>query len=163
MRQLMAFAVCMLACSPVFAQFPEVKPVPKLAFVKEKGKVTDVISYLPQKKSGFKKSAIGGKFTDARKQPIKGVRTFIYKPDSSIAGSGFTDVTGSYETNSVAPGKYNYKVVYPSSHTAAVITGVPVMAGYITEVSFLRSLPPATDTVIDYKEIAPKVEEKTKK
>lgn len=162
MRQLLVLVVCMLAFTPVFAQFPEVKPVPKLAFVKEKGKVTNVISYLPQKKAGLKKSAIGGKVTDLHKQPIKGIRTFLYRQDSSIAGSGFTDVTGNYETNNVAPGKYDLKIVYPHTVGSTIVTGVPVMAGYITEVSVLKNEPPATDTVIEYKAIEPKVEEKKK-
>ncbi|MES2701205.1 MAG: carboxypeptidase-like regulatory domain-containing protein [Bacteroidota bacterium] len=162
MKQIIAIIACMLAFSPAFAQFPEVKVEPKLALVKEKGKVVNVISYLPQKKH-MRKSAIGGRFTTVRKQPVKGIKTFIYMPDSSIISSGYTTATGDYETGNVAPGNYSLKITYPNTKAETWVTGVPVLAGYITEVSFMKSEIPTADTAIEYKDIAPRVPEKKKK
>lgn len=162
MRQIVSFVVCMFAVSPVFAQFPEVKPVQQIALVKEKGKVVSTISYLPQTQKGVKKNAIAGHFTNPKRQPVKGVRAFIYMPDSSIGASGFSDEKGYYETNSVLPGKYDLKLVYPTSKAAIRITGVPIMQGYLTEISYWKADAPAADTVIEYKDIAPKVPEKEK-
>jgi hypothetical protein len=162
MKYFIAIAMCTLAYGPVSAQFAKPTPPPKLAVVMEKGKKTGVISSLPQKKSpaGYKKNAVGGYFTDARRKPIKGVRAFIYQPDSSIGASGFTDEAGYYEANSIAPGRYEVRVVYPGTKATVRITNVPIIKDHITEVSLMKMDIPTTDTNIYYSEIEPKVEEK---
>jgi hypothetical protein len=111
--------------------------------------------------SNAHKSAVGGMMTDARRHPIPGVQAFIYQVDSSIIASGFTDSTGAYETNSVLPGKYDVKIVYPSAK-AILIKGVVIKAG-VTQISF-RAEPPAADTSFPYTVLVPKSEpKKTKK
>jgi hypothetical protein len=164
MRKYIAFAVCILTFNTVFAQFPEVPPPVHVTVIMEKGKPAGAINYIPQKpKNGFKKNAIGGTFTDMRKQPIKGVRAFIYLPDSSIGASGFTDAKGYYETNSIAPGTYDLRIVYPNSKKTTKIMSIPVLQGYITDISFRKTEAPAEDTVIEFRDIAPKIEDKKKK
>lgn len=162
MKYFIAIAMCTLASGQVSAQFVKPTPPPKIAVVMEKGKKTGVIGYLPQKKNaaGFKKNTIGGYFTDARRQPIKGVRTFVYQPDSSIGASGYSDPLGYYEANSIKPGRYDVKVVYPNTKATVTVTNVPIMKEYITEVSLLRMDIPQADTSIYYSEIAPKEVEK---
>ena len=99
------------------------------------------------------KTAIGGLIKDAHNHPIPGVEAFVYKPDSSIAASGFTDSMGHYETNAVMPGKYDLKIVYPSEKMA-MVTGVIVKKG-VTNISLKMDDPPA-DTLILFYELQPK-------
>lgn len=107
-------------------------------------------------------SAIGGYIYDARMHPLAGVQAFIYTPDSSasIIASAYTDAMGFYETNGIAPGRYNLKIVYPSTKTV-MVKGVPVKGG-MTQVS-LHTNPPEADTTLLYTDIVPKTEKKADK
>ena len=147
MKRLIVLTICVLAFGPAFAQKKEKVVMPN-------------ISALPQRNKDIKKSAIGGYFTDIRKRPIKGVQAFVYMPDSTIGASGYTDAEGYYETNSILPGRYNLKIVYPNNAAALTIMGVPVVASTITEVSFYRGVPPSADSSFPYEVIAPKPIEK---
>jgi hypothetical protein len=152
MKQLIAFGICLLLAGSSYAQAPK----------KGAKQVMPLITVLPQKNKAFHKSAIGGYFTDMRKQPVKGVKAYIYGPDSTIIASGFSDAMGYYETNSVKPGMYDLRIIYPGSKFSRTISGVPVMAAKITNISALKEVPPTTDTVIAYADIAPKPVEKPK-
>lgn len=99
------------------------------------------------------KNLVAGSIRDMRNKPIKGVQAFVYRPDSAIIASGYTDSIGRFKTNSVAPGVYFVKIVYPSTRVTT-ITGVNVGVG-TTEIN-LRTAPPEADTFINYDVIAPK-------
>ena len=105
------------------------------------------------KKNPSQKSAVAGVIQNMRKQPIKGIKVFIYQKDSIVA-SGYTDSSGYFETNYALPGIYNLKLVYPSEKTM-VITAVPIKARTLTMVD-LKAAPPEADTSIAYITIAPK-------
>lgn len=152
MKQFAAFGICLLLAGSSYAQAP--KKVVK--------QVMPPITVLPQRNKAFHKSAIGGYFTDMRRRPIKGVKAYVYGPDSTIIASGFSDSTGYYETNSIVPGLYDLKITYPTSKFSQMVTGVPVLATKITNISFLKSDVPAADTAINYTDIAPKPTEKPK-
>ena len=138
MKKIIALAACSLAVSAAMAQNAPKAPAKKLV-------------------SNAAKCAITGFIRDTRNKPVEGVKAFIYKPDSSIAASGYTDSKGNYETNSVAPGTYFVKLVYPSYKTI-MVSGVVMKMG-LTLVSFKTS-PPAADSVVPYTDLVPKVEKK---
>ena len=157
MKQLIAIAACLLTTGASFAQ--------KTSPAAPKTQGTSATKSTAAAKGGKQlsaagKSAIAGTFKDSRNQPIRGVKVFIYAPDSSIIASGFTDENGNYETNSTMPGKYNVKIVYPSYKTIQVI-GVVIKSG-LTPISFKSDAPPA-DSTIQYTELLPKPVEKKKK
>ncbi|MFI5195952.1 MAG: hypothetical protein ACHQD8_02590 [Chitinophagales bacterium] len=131
MKQFIAFTLCLSISVASFAQ----------------KNATDA------KKNPSHKSAIAGVIQNMRKQPIMGIKAFIYYKDSIVA-SGFTDSTGYFETNYAVPGIYNLKLVYPSEKTM-VITAVPIKARTLTMVD-LKAMPPEADTSIAYAAIAPK-------
>ena len=103
--------------------------------------------------SSLHKTAVGGFITDKYKRPIEGVQAFIYQKDSSIIASGYTDLTGYYETNSVLPGKYDLKIVYPANKTI-LVKAVIIKSG-VTPVTFNIGTPSA-DTTIQYTDLLPK-------
>jgi len=109
--------------------------------------------------SSLHKTAIGGMITDKYKRPYAGVQAFIYQKDSSIIASGFTDLTGYYETNSVLPGKYDLKIVYPNNK-AILVKAVAIKQG-VTLVNFNWGIP-AGDTTVQYTDLLPKPAEKKK-
>lgn len=86
--------------------------------------------------------------------PLPGVQAFLYAADSTIAGSGYTDGSGKYESNNVMNGIYTVKFVYPSKK-ALVVTGVPIDA-YKTTVLSIKQAPPAMDTTAAYTDLVPK-------
>jgi hypothetical protein len=135
MKQIIACTLCLVISGTSFAQ----KTAEKV------------------KKANPNKSAIAGVIQNMRKQPIAGVRAFVYKKDS-IAASGYSNDTGYFETNFVIPGIYNLKLVYPSEKTV-LITAVPVKARTITMTNLKMPVPDG-DTTISYAAIAPKVEKK---
>lgn len=143
MKRLIVFTTCIFTFGAAYAQ--------KTAATPGTAKRAAAGSSQPPK------CAIGGDITDARKHPIDGVEAFIYMPDSSIVGSGYTDNTGHYETNSVLPGKYFVKVVYPSG-TTVMVTGVTMRLG-ITPLDFKGAIPTA-DTTYDYATLYPKEDKK---
>jgi hypothetical protein len=153
MKQLTALAICLLIAGSSFGQAPK----------KGKKEALPMITVLPQRNKAFHKSAIGGFCSDVRRHPVKGVKAYVYAADSSIIGSGYTDSTGYYETNSFAPGVYDLKISYPNNKFSVMITGVPVLKAKITNISFLRASAPEADTAIVYADIAPKPVEKAKK
>jgi len=122
--------------------------------------VVPPISILPQRNKAFHKSAIGGYFTDMRREPLKNVKAYVYNVDSTILASGYSDSAGYYETNSILPGMYALKITYPTSRFSVMLTGVPVLAGKITNISMLKAVAPEADTTIAYESISPKPAEK---
>ncbi len=103
--------------------------------------------------SKARKSAIGGTIKDARGRPVPKVQAYIYRNDT-IAASGFSNAEGNYETNSVLPGVYSLRIVYPSAKRVTV-TGVPVKMLKITAVN-LTGDEPTADSTIAYTELVPK-------
>ena len=152
MKQLTAFGICLLIAGSSYAQAPK----------KSAKQVIPPITVLPQRNKAFHKNAIGGYVTDMRRRPVKGVKAYVYGADSTILASGFTDSAGYYETNSVPTGLYDLKMTYPTSKFSKIISGVPVLATKITNISFIKSDAPEADTTIAYTEIAPKPIEKPK-
>ena len=105
------------------------------------------------------KCAVAGIITDMHNFPLKGVKAFVYQADSSIIASGFTDADGYFETNSILPGTYYIRIMYPSQ-TITLIMNVTMKPG-ITPVN-IKAEPPAADNTISYSDIAPKPSEKKK-
>ncbi len=114
-----------------------------------------------KKAADMRKNCVGGYVRTARYMPMEGIQAFIYLGDSAntIGASGYTDATGYYETNSVAPGKYNVKFVYPNNKSI-MVSGVTLKRG-ITDIS-LKNDAPTADTGINYLYFAPKPAEKGK-
>lgn len=142
MKQLLAFALCLLIATSVTGQKKDTKIMPKH----------------PAKAAGrAPKNALGGFVLDGHKQPVQGVEFFIYQADSTIAASGFTDATGNYTTNSVMPGKYRVKIVYPSARVI-MVNNITMKSG-ITPLNVTIAEPPA-DTTLPYTYFVPVVEKK---
>ncbi len=118
------------------------------SFAQKKGGVSN-----EQKLIASGRSIAAGFITDDRNKPITGVQAFIYQVDSSIIASGYTGEDGFFETNGVLPGKYNVKLVYPSSKST-MISDVTMKRG--TTVLNIKGSAPAADTTVSYAEIAPK-------
>ncbi len=108
-----------------------------------------------------RKNCVGGYVRTARYMPMEGIQAFIYLGDSAntIGASGYTDATGYYETNSVAPGTYSVKFVYPNNKSI-MVSGVTLKRG-ITDIS-LKNDAPTADTGINYLYFAPKPVAKAK-
>ena|ERR1700761_5438963 len=85
--------------------------------------------------------------------PLEGVQAFLYAANSSIAGSGYTDGTGKYETNKVPNGTYEVKFVYPNTKSLTV-TGVTIKANQTTVLS-IKQPPPAADTTASFNDVMP--------
>jgi len=133
MKKLIAFAACSFIISSSFAQ---------------NQKVTDA-----KKLIAAKRCAIAGVITDMHNFPLKGTEAFIYQPDLSIIASGYADAQGHYETNSVLPGTYVVKIMYPNQKTS-LVTGVVLKPG-ITQIN-IKADEPTADTSMPYTDIAPK-------
>ncbi len=110
----------------------------------------------------LRKNAVSGFVRDMRNRPIEGVQAFIYAKDSAqtILASGYTDATGYYETNSVLPGKYDIKIVYPSTNKSVMVADVMMKRGLL-DIS-LKTDVPTTDTNINYMVFQPKPAGKAK-
>jgi hypothetical protein len=106
-------------------------------------------------KSKLIKNIVIGKVKDATNNPIKGVRAFVYRSDSMLVASGFTDADGRFETNVIPAGAYYVKFVYPTNRNT-IVTGVTMKAGNL-ELN-LKGNPPEADTFVNYATIMPKVE-----
>ena len=148
MRQVIVFAVCLFISGTIAAQ--NKTTTTKTTKTQTTTKTTKTVHG----------SAIGGTIRDGRFHPLTGVEAFIYQADSSIIASGYTDEKGNYETNGVLPGKYDLKIVYPSSR-AIIVKGVPVKSG-VTQLN-LNLNPPDSDTTLLYTNLVPKAEKKEKK
>lgn len=170
MKRVLVSAACILASGALFAQKPAApKTAAKQAATQAPApkKLAMASAAAPGQKPGApamhhtgikpQPNAIGGYIRDNRSRPIKGAKAFIYMADSSIAASGYTDSSGFYQTNSVAPGKYNVKLIYPNYKTIYV-TGVVIKKG-ITPVNFKADMP-AADTTVAFADILPKPESK---
>ena len=174
MKRVFLSAACILASGALFAQKaataqkPAAKPAAAQAPAPKKAAPASATAPAPKASATAQAAtphhmvkpqpnAVGGYIRDVRSKPMKGVKAFIYMPDSSIAASGYTDSTGFYETNSVAPGKYTVKLVYPS-YKAIVITGVVIKKG-ITPINFKANAPEA-DTTVAFADILPKPADK---
>lgn len=102
------------------------------------------------------KTTIYGNLRDARNKPVKGVKAFVYKPDSTIIASGLTDMMGNYETNGLQPGLYFVKFIYPSDKVALVYN---IEVKKSVQINY-KANPPAEDTMIALETIMPKVDPK---
>lgn len=104
------------------------------------------------------KVLVAGYIRDAHNRPIERVQTFIYRLDSSIIASGYSDSLGKYCTNVLPAGNYYVKLVYPSDKVL-FITGVAVGSKGNTILNVKLNAPDA-DTAIDYKVLYPKADNK---
>jgi hypothetical protein len=100
----------------------------------------------------IRKNAIGGTIKDIRRRPVAKIQAYIYRNDT-IAASGYTNAEGNYETNSVMPGVYSLRLVYPSSKRITV-TNVPVKQLKITMVN-ITTAEPVEDSTIAYTDLVP--------
>lgn len=102
-----------------------------------------------------RKNAVSGFIRDSRNRPMEGIQAFIYAKDSAatILASGYSDATGYYETNSVMPGKYNIKIVYPSTNKAILVPDVVMKRGLLNIT--LKNDVPTADTSIEYRVFQP--------
>lgn len=110
-------------------------------------------------KSDKDKTVIYGTLKDARNKPYKGMKAFVYKADSTIIASGFTDADGHYETNNVPAGTYFIKFIYPTDKVT-MIYNVEVKKSVMVD---LKGAPPAEDTMVAYDMLYPKVKPSPKK
>jgi len=104
------------------------------------------------------KNAAGGTILDIRRQPVAKLQAYLYRNDTLI-GSGYTMGDGTFETNTVLPGKYDLRIVYPATGKRITITGVPIKVRTITPVNLIVS-EPVEDSTISYTDIAPNTEKK---
>lgn len=102
------------------------------------------------------KTTIYGTLRDARNKPMKGVKAFVYKPDSTIIASGITDMMGNYETNGLPQGMYFVKFIYPTDKVALVYN---IDVKKSVQINY-KSNPPAEDTMMALETIMPKAEPK---
>jgi len=105
------------------------------------------------------KCIISGTIRNTRKMPVTGVEAFVYKADSSIVASGSTDATGHFETNSVMPGDYMVKIVFPNRFNM-MVTGITIKKPGNTVIDF-KGDAPASDTTIAYSVLVPQPAPKT--
>jgi hypothetical protein len=110
-------------------------------------------------KSDKDKTVIYGTLKDARNKPYKGMKAFVYKADSTIIASGFTDADGHFETNNVPAGTYFVKLIYPTDKVTMVYN-VEVKKSVPLD---LKGAPPAEDTMIAYDVLYPKTKPAAKK
>ena len=150
MKQLTALAICLFATGTIFAQNNTAKQKNTTA---PKGAST----HSGAKEKKIKGPGVDGFIRDGHRHAIDDVHAFIYGKDSSIAGSGFTDATGHYETNAVLPGMYSVKFVYPEAKYI-MVTGVEIKKG-LTPLNISLD-PPAGDTTIAYTTLMPPPPEK---
>ncbi len=99
------------------------------------------------------KTAIAGTIKNARKIPMQSIKVFVYKGETDIVSSGYTNEKGYYETSSFQPGEYTVKVIYPSFRRL-VITRVPVSYHKVTPL-YLTLNEPLEDSTFIYSDIAP--------
>jgi flagellar hook assembly protein FlgD len=143
MKFMASLSVCMLVISATYAQ-KTVKTTTSARTVTHKEIV--------------QKNNVWGTIKNSRNKPIKGAQAFLYRIDSSIIASGFTDSAGHFETNNVPDGAYYMKIVYPNKR-AAIVAGVDVKKGPL-ELNVKIDAPAEVDTILGYKEIMAKPEPK---
>jgi protocatechuate 3,4-dioxygenase beta subunit len=146
MKQLIALSICVFAFGNSFGQQPAAPQ--KTATAPQRGA------------SKANRTVVTGTITDSRYRPIAGAQVFVYPPDSSIVASAYTDASGVYETNSVMPGTYRVKVLYPSNK-AVNVNSVVIKRGAVQ--LNIKAEPPANDTIMTYADFIPKPAEKKKK
>lgn len=146
MKQLLAITIGLLIWGTASAQTPSGQKV---------------LTAAEKRAADLRKNAVGGIIRNSRYRPIEGIKIFIYTTDSSnsIVASGFSDATGYYETNSVLPGTYMVKFVYPPN-IALTIPGVTMKRG-ITDIT-LKADPPTADTTIEFSVFHPEMVNKEK-
>ncbi len=139
MKYIIVLFVAILAGGPLSAQQSAQKPL-----TPEQKRAADA-----------RKNAVSGFIRDSRNRPMEGIQAFIYAKDSAatILASGYSDATGYYETNSVMPGKYNIKIVYPSTNKAILVPDVVMKRGLLTIT--LKNDVPTADTSIEYRVFQP--------
>jgi hypothetical protein len=139
MKILAAISVCVLVFSASYGQ--------KSADVK-KANASAGKEVMPPKAN------VVGYIRDAHNRPIKGVKAFVYRPDSSIVASGASDSSGHFLTNSVVAGSYYMKIVYPSNKVF-VVTGLTTKGTGPVELNLKADLPEA-DSSFTYDALMPK-------
>jgi protocatechuate 3,4-dioxygenase beta subunit len=167
MKQMVTMAFCLLASANIFGQAKTVtqKTVTTQQSVATQKSVTTPKTVTSQtvastqhvttaKRTIISRNgpAVGGFILDERKHPINDARAYIYAADSSIIASGYTDASGRYETNPVAPGKYTVKIVYPTAK-CIVVSGVIIKNG-VAPLS-LSMAEPTSDTSLPYTYFVP--------
>ncbi len=105
-------------------------------------------------KRKVRKNAIGGTIMDARHKPVPKVQAFVYFGDSAVNASGYTDASGYFETNSVMPGTYDLRIVYPNANRL-IINGVTVKGLKVSRVSIATDMP-TTDSTVSYLDVIEK-------
>lgn len=100
------------------------------------------------------KTAIGGTIRDLRHVPQQNIKVFVYKGESEIVASGYTDENGKFETSSYGTGEYTVKVIYPSFRRV-IISRVPLVRHKITPLNLLLT-EPGEDSTFVYSDVAPK-------
>lgn len=110
----------------------------------------------PAKKASTKnkldKTIVYGTLTDAKHKPVKGMKAFVYKADSTIVASGYTDATGYYETNQVPAGTYFVKFIYPTDKVTMVYN---IEIKKAVELNYSANAP-VEDTMIAFDALYPK-------
>lgn len=99
------------------------------------------------------RTAIGGTIQNERWEAVPKIQAYIYSNDT-IRASGFSDARGYYETNSVMPGTYTLRLVYPQSGRRITVTNVPVKLRKVTIVNY-RGIEPVGDSTLDYAQLMP--------
>lgn len=157
MKQLTAFGICLCLFGSAYAQQTTTVKKTTTTTQKTANGTQKTTTTTTRTVSKANRNVISGSIHDIRNHPMAGLQTFVYAPDSSIIASGYTDAMGMYETNSVMPGTYKVKIVYPSNK-AVIITDVTLKRGSI--MLNLKADPPSADTVITYGVLVPKPAEK---
>ncbi len=135
MKLIVTLSACLFMCGAVMAQTTPAKA--------------------KKAKSDKDKTVIYGTLRDARNKPYKGMKAFVYRADSTIVASGFTDADGHFETNNIAPGaNYFVKLIYPTDKVTMVY-GIEIKKGSLP--LDLKGAPPTEDTMMAYDVLYPKV------
>jgi len=149
MKKIFAIAICSLLASGAFAQ-NTLKSAPAMPGAPAKAQGAATKQHGAAK---MHKSAIAGVIKDLRRDPVPKIQAYIYKNDS-IKASGYSNAEGYYETNSVLPGVYSLRLVYPQSGRRITVTGVPVKMLKLTVVNYTGA-EPVGDSTIGYNELMP--------
>jgi len=132
MKKLIFIAICLFAVTDLYGQAD-----------------TSTTQSIPPAEKCF----LAGTISDSSRKPLKGTEIFVYQADSAIVGSGYTDESGYFKTNSLEPGIYSVKIVYVTK-TSRVVTGIRMQPGI--NMFSISALIPARDVTIPYSELLDK-------
>jgi hypothetical protein len=80
--------------------------------------------------------AVGGRVTDSKGEGVKDVRLNLVDLNGAPLTQKFTDGTGEYLFEGVAPGNYSVQIVVPPQYNAVNAKPVTVMANIVSAVNF---------------------------